>query len=76
MKLNLHGPGILTGAALPQAALPLLGAAILLTALAFLPGPALFLVGLIGATGLGLSLAELRRHGGPDVPSLPPMPEH
>ncbi|WP_380065998.1 hypothetical protein [Dankookia sp. GCM10030260] len=61
--------------ALSQAAPPLLGATILLAALALLPAPALFLAGVIGAIGLGLSLAELRRHGGPDVPSLPPMTE-
>ena len=60
---------------MPQAILSLIGAAIILLALAFLPGPALFLAVLIGATGLGLALAELRRHGGPDVPSIPPMTE-
>jgi len=55
--------------------LPLFGAAVVLTVLVFLPGRALFLAVLIGATGLGLTLADLRRHGGPDVPALPPMAE-
>jgi hypothetical protein len=75
MKINLHVPGLLTEASLPQAILPVLGAAILLTGLIILPAPALFLAALIGATGLGLTLAELRRHGGQDVPALPPMTE-
>ena len=76
MKINLHVPGVPAETALPHAVLPMVGAAILLAALAILPAPALFLAALIGATGLGLTLAELRRHGGPDVPVLPPMTEH
>jgi hypothetical protein len=75
MKINLHVPGLPTEASLPQAILPVLGAAILLTGLIILPAPTLFLAALIGATGLGLTLAELRRHGGQDVPALPPMTE-
>jgi hypothetical protein len=75
MKINLHVPGFSADASPPHAILPLIGAAVILTALAVLPAPALFLAALIGATGLGLCLAELRRHGGPDVPALPPMPE-
>ena len=75
MKINLHVPGVATNLVLPQATLPFFGATIILTALVFLPAPALFLAVLIGATGLGLALAKLRRHGGPDVPSLPPMAE-
>jgi hypothetical protein len=75
MKINLHVPGFHHEASLPQATLPLVGTATLLAGLAVLPAPALFLAGLIGATGLGLTLAELRRHGGPDVPALPPTPE-
>lgn len=75
MKINLHVRGIPAESSLPQAILPVIGAVILLTGLAVLPAPALFLAVLIGATGLGLTLAELRRHGGPDVPTLPPMTE-
>jgi hypothetical protein len=75
MKINLHVPGLSTEASLPQAVLPVIGAAILLTGLAVLPAPALFLAALIGATGLGVSLAELRRHGGPGVPALPRVTE-
>jgi hypothetical protein len=75
MKINLHVPGVPMDTNLPQAILPLIGAVIILAALAFLPAPALFLVALIGATGLGLTLAGLRRHGGPDVPVLPPLAE-
>ena len=73
MKINLHVPGVPLDVSLPQAALCLLGTAIILTSLAYLPGPALFLVAIIGAVGLGLPLAELRRHGGPEVPALPPL---
>lgn len=75
MKINLHVPGHPSETTLPHGVLPMIGAAILLAGLAILPAPALFLAVLIGATGLGLSLAELRRHGGPDVPSLPQTPE-
>jgi hypothetical protein len=76
MKINLHVPGFSSEAFRPPAILSVIGATIILTALAVLPAPALFLAALIGATGLGLALAELRRHGGSDVPALPPMTEH
>ncbi|TDH63697.1 hypothetical protein E2C06_05060 [Dankookia rubra] len=75
MKINLHVPGVQTEAALSNSILPVVGAAILLTGLAVLPASALFLAALTGATGLGVSLAELRRHGGPDVPALPILTE-
>jgi hypothetical protein len=74
-KINLHVPGFPSEASLPPPVLPVIGAVILLTGLTVLPAAALFLAALIGATGLGLPLAELRRHGGPGVPALPPMPE-
>jgi hypothetical protein len=76
MKINLHVPGAHTEAALPQVLLPLLGGVIILAALVFLPGPALFLAGLAGAIALAVNLAELRRHGGPGVPHLPLTQEH
>jgi hypothetical protein len=75
MKINLHFPGAHTNAPLPSAILPLLGGAIILAALLLLPGPALFLAILAGATWLATSLAELRRHGGPGVPHLPSAQE-
>jgi hypothetical protein len=75
MKINLQVRGISTETSLPQGIMPVIGAVILLTGLAVLPAPALFLAALIGATGLGVTLADLRRHGGPDVPVLPPMAE-
>lgn len=75
MKINLHVPGSSAEPSLPQALLPTIGAVLLLVALAFLPAQALFIAVLIGAIGLGLNLAELRRRGGPDVPVLPEMTE-
>ena len=75
MKINLHVPGFHTEAAPLPLLMPVLGAAVLLAGLAVLPAPALFLAALIGATGLGVSLAELRRHGGPGVPTLPSVTE-
>ena len=76
MKINLHVTGIHADTHLSQATLTLVGTSILLAGLAFLPAPALFLAALIGATGLALPLAELRRHGSPGTPALPPMTEH
>ena len=75
MKINLHVPGVHPDAALSSAIMPVVGAAILLTGFVVLPAPAVFLAALIGATGLGVSLAELRRHGGPGVPALPALTE-
>ncbi|MCB4823849.1 hypothetical protein [Roseicella aerolata] len=75
VKINLHVPGLQADATLPQAILPMLAGLILIAALAFLPGPALFLAGLTGAVILAIGLAELRRHGGPELPCLPPARE-
>jgi hypothetical protein len=75
VKINLHVPGPQADATLPQPVLPVLTGLILIVALAFLPGPALLLAGLTGTVGLAIGLVELRRHGGPEVPCLPPARE-
>jgi hypothetical protein len=71
MKLNLHTPGALTSGPFPDWALTAAVFLLVLAGLILLPGPVLFLAALSGAIGIGLTFAELRRHGGPGVPSLP-----
>jgi hypothetical protein len=50
-----------------QAVTVVAGLAILLA----LPANAMLITVLTGAIGAGIGIAELRRHGGPDVPALP-----
>lgn len=76
MRLNLSISGQQAEARVPNALMTVLAAAMLLAALAFLPGPVLFLGVLGGTVALAISLAELRRHGGPEVPHLPLAREH
>ncbi|MDO9709473.1 hypothetical protein [Paracraurococcus lichenis] len=76
MRLNLPMSGHQAGTFVPNLIVTLLGAAILLTVLAFLPGPVLFLAVLAVTVALAVNLAALRRHGGPEVPHLPLLQEH
>ncbi len=47
------------------------GLLIVLAVLVALPDNLVFAVGVAMAIGVGLMVADLRRHGGPNVPALP-----
>ena len=71
MKIHLNTLSTPTSGPFPDWALTAAVTLLVAAGCALLPGPVLFLAGLSGAFGLGVTVAELRRHGGPGVPALP-----